>query len=102
MADVFRQFTFELYESDITDIELAHDFFLPSPKVTSEGLRAYISLFSSTCRDGIELWEYLNCRCKTGLLRQNSHARDHLWLTTSSPKMPRSGSGVTGQAALLI
>lgn len=39
LATVFRRFAFELHNTDITDIELAHDFFLPSPKLDSKGLR---------------------------------------------------------------
>ena len=39
LATVFRRFTFELYDTDFSDIELAHDFFLPSPKLDSNGLR---------------------------------------------------------------
>ncbi|KAI0870058.1 cytochrome P450 [Hypoxylon argillaceum] len=32
LATLFRLFTFELYGTDISDIEIAHDFFVPSPK----------------------------------------------------------------------
>lgn len=39
VATVFRRFAFELYDTDFSDIELAHDFFLPSPKLHSKGLR---------------------------------------------------------------
>lgn len=42
MAAVFRNFTFELYETDISDVELAHDFFLPSPKLDSKGVRVKV------------------------------------------------------------
>ncbi|KAI0866422.1 putative cytochrome P450 [Xylaria cubensis] len=42
LATLFRRFTFELYESDITDIEIKHDFFVPSPKMDSKGLRVKI------------------------------------------------------------
>jgi hypothetical protein len=42
MAMLFRRFEFELYETDITDVTLAHDFFLPSPKLNSKGIRAKI------------------------------------------------------------
>ncbi len=42
LAAVFRNFQFELYETDITDVELAHDFFLPSPKLNSKGVRVKV------------------------------------------------------------
>ena len=42
LAALFRRFTFELYDSDVSDIELKHDFFLPSPKLDSKGLRVKV------------------------------------------------------------
>jgi hypothetical protein len=42
LASVFRNFTFELYKTDITDVELAHDFFLPSPRMDSKGVRVLV------------------------------------------------------------
>ncbi|KAJ9611207.1 hypothetical protein H2200_004390 [Cladophialophora chaetospira] len=42
LAAVFRSFRFELYDTDITDVELAHDFFLPSPKLDSNGVRVKV------------------------------------------------------------
>lgn len=42
MAAVFRNFSFELYETDLTDVKLAHDFFLPSPKLDSKGVRVKV------------------------------------------------------------
>jgi hypothetical protein len=39
---VFRNFTFDLYKTDITDVELAHDFFLPSPRMDSKGVRVLV------------------------------------------------------------
>ncbi|KIX97625.1 uncharacterized protein Z520_06403 [Fonsecaea multimorphosa CBS 102226] len=42
LAAVFRNFRFELYDTDITDVELAHDFFLPSPKLDSKGVRVKV------------------------------------------------------------
>lgn len=39
MASVFRNFRFELYETDATDVEVKHDFWLPSPKLDSKGVR---------------------------------------------------------------
>ncbi|KAI1258580.1 putative cytochrome P450 [Xylariaceae sp. FL1019] len=42
LATLFRRFTFELYETDITDIEIKHDFFVPSPKLDTKGLRVKV------------------------------------------------------------
>ncbi|EXJ70972.1 uncharacterized protein A1O5_05965 [Cladophialophora psammophila CBS 110553] len=42
LAAVFRNFRFELYDTDITDVELAHDFFLPSPRLDSNGVRVKV------------------------------------------------------------
>ena len=39
MAAVFRNFHFELYETDASDVEVKHDFWLPSPKLDSRGVR---------------------------------------------------------------
>lgn len=39
MAAMFRNFEFELYETDITDAQVAHDFALPSPKLDTKGVR---------------------------------------------------------------
>jgi cytochrome P450 len=39
LAALFRRFTFELYETDVSDVQLAHDFFLPSPKLDTKGVR---------------------------------------------------------------
>jgi hypothetical protein len=35
LATMFRRFRFELYETDESDVRLAHDLFLPSPKLDS-------------------------------------------------------------------
>jgi hypothetical protein len=42
LAGVFRSFEFELYQTDISDVELAHDFFLPHPKMDSKGVRVKV------------------------------------------------------------
>ncbi|EXJ95644.1 hypothetical protein A1O1_00766 [Capronia coronata CBS 617.96] len=42
LAAVFRNFAFELYETDVSDVALAHDFFLPSPKLDSHGVRVKV------------------------------------------------------------
>ncbi|PIA99137.1 Trichodiene oxygenase [Cercospora beticola] len=36
---ILRKFDLELYETNISDVLLAHDFFLPSPKLDSKGIR---------------------------------------------------------------
>lgn len=41
-ASLFRVFDFELYETDMTDVEFAHDFFLPFPKLDSKGIRVFV------------------------------------------------------------
>jgi len=43
LATVFHRFSFELYDTDISDIELAHDFFLTSPKLDSKGVRVGVT-----------------------------------------------------------
>lgn len=42
LAAVFRTFSFELYETDVSDVALAHDFFLPHPKMDSKGVRVRV------------------------------------------------------------
>lgn len=42
LAHVFRRLKLELYETDESDVELAHDFFLPSPKLDSKGVRVRV------------------------------------------------------------
>jgi cytochrome P450 len=44
LAAIFRRFTFELYETDVTDVVLAHDFFLPCPKLDSKGVRVKVKV----------------------------------------------------------
>jgi len=42
LAATFRYFDLELYETDETDVKLAHDFFLPFPKLDSNGIRVIV------------------------------------------------------------
>ena len=42
IASIFRRFDLELYDTDVSDVLLAHDFFLPSPKSDSEGIRVLV------------------------------------------------------------
>jgi len=41
-ATIFRRFRFELFETDVTDVALAHDFFNPFPKLDTKGVRALV------------------------------------------------------------
>ena len=40
---IFQRITFELYETDITDVQLTQDFFLPYAKLDSRGIRAKLA-----------------------------------------------------------
>ncbi|KAH6881768.1 cytochrome P450 [Alternaria rosae] len=40
---MFRKYKFELYESDVSDVELGHDFFIPVAKLDSKGLRVLVT-----------------------------------------------------------
>lgn len=42
LGAVFRCFSLEIYETDSSDVQLAHDFFLPSPKLNSKGVRVKV------------------------------------------------------------
>jgi hypothetical protein len=42
IASLFRRFELELYETDVSDVLLVHDFFLPSPKSDSKGVRVLV------------------------------------------------------------
>jgi hypothetical protein len=42
LAARFRRFNFERYEMDVSDIPLAPDFFLPSPKLDTKDSRAKV------------------------------------------------------------
>ena len=42
LAALFRKFDFELYQTHISDIEFAHDFFAPSPRLDSKGVRVKV------------------------------------------------------------
>lgn len=41
-AMLFRRFRFELYETDASDVVLKHDFFIPSPKLDTKGVRVKV------------------------------------------------------------
>jgi hypothetical protein len=42
LATFFRRYRCELYETDISDVELKHDFLIPSLKLDSKGVRVKI------------------------------------------------------------
>ena len=42
IGTLFRRFELELCETDISDVKLAHDFFLPSPKLDTKGIRVKV------------------------------------------------------------
>lgn len=42
LAILFRKFDFELFETDGSDVELAHEFFLPISRLDSKGVRVLV------------------------------------------------------------
>jgi hypothetical protein len=42
LAQVFRRFHLELYETDRSDVVMLHDFFLPCPKTDTKGVRVKV------------------------------------------------------------
>lgn len=42
LAAIFRRFTFELYKTDVSDTRLAHDYFVPTVKLDSKGIRVKV------------------------------------------------------------
>ena len=42
IATVFRRFSLEFYKTDASDVELAHDFAVPSPRLDSKGIRVRV------------------------------------------------------------
>lgn len=43
LGTIFRRFKFRLYETDVTDVQLEHDWFIPIPKLDSKGIRLLVS-----------------------------------------------------------
>jgi len=43
LAAMFRRFTFELYETDQSDFDFGHDFFIPIPKLDTKWLRVTVT-----------------------------------------------------------
>lgn len=42
LAQIFRKFNLKLYETDRSDVEVAHDFWIPLAKLDSKGLRLQV------------------------------------------------------------
>ncbi|OJD24340.1 hypothetical protein ACJ73_04297 [Blastomyces percursus] len=47
MGILFRRLDFDLHETDISDVELKHDFFVPRAKLDSKGVRVFVSKVSN-------------------------------------------------------
>ena len=43
LAMLFRRFDFKLHDTDITDVEVAHDFMVPQPKLDTKGMRVKVT-----------------------------------------------------------
>ena len=39
LATLFRKYELKLFETDVSDVRIVHDFFLPSPRLDSKGVR---------------------------------------------------------------
>jgi hypothetical protein len=42
VSKVFREVKFELFETTVEDVTMAHELFLPFPKVGSKGVRVIV------------------------------------------------------------
>ena len=42
LSTLFKKYDFELFETDESDVRIAHDFFLVSPKLDSKGVRVTV------------------------------------------------------------
>ncbi|PSN72472.1 cytochrome P450 [Corynespora cassiicola Philippines] len=40
---MFRRYKFELFEPDVRDVQLGHDFFIPVPRLESKGVRVFVT-----------------------------------------------------------
>ncbi|KAF2107670.1 cytochrome P450 [Lophiotrema nucula] len=43
---MFRRYKFELFEADVSDVEMGHDFFIPVTKLDSKGVRVFVTATS--------------------------------------------------------
>lgn len=39
---MFRRYKFELFEADVSDVEMGHDFFIPVTRLDSKGVRVFV------------------------------------------------------------
>ena len=46
-AALFRRFEFVLFDTDFSDLQLKHDFFLPIPRQDSKGVRVKVTSVAS-------------------------------------------------------
>lgn len=42
IARILRTFELNLYETDISDVRIAHDFFIPTARLDSKGVRVQV------------------------------------------------------------
>lgn len=42
MVTVFRRFNFELFETDCSDVDMKHDYFIPLPELDTKGVRVLV------------------------------------------------------------
>jgi hypothetical protein len=47
LATIFSRFNFEFYETDISDVEMAHGYLVPYPKWESKGVRVRVKTTTS-------------------------------------------------------
>jgi hypothetical protein len=40
---MFRRYKFEIFEADPSDVEMAHDLFIPVTKMDSKGVRVFVT-----------------------------------------------------------
>lgn len=43
LAMMFRRYSFELHEANVTDVEIGHDFFIPVTNLDSKGVRVFVT-----------------------------------------------------------
>ena len=43
LATVFRRFALDLYETDVKDVTMAHDYFIPFPYKESKGVMVKVT-----------------------------------------------------------
>jgi hypothetical protein len=43
LAHMFRKYRLELFETDRSDVVMQHEFFLPAPKLDTQGVRVKVA-----------------------------------------------------------